>query len=390
MELKRLKALLKQKESVTLEFKEAKGGVPFSFYESVCSFLNREGGDIFLGVNDKGRVTGIVPENADKMAADIASSLNNPVKIDPPFLLLPQKIEISGKVLLYMNVPCSSRVHKAAGKVYDRSADGDFEVKDAAAIAAMANRKAAYYSETKLYPIFDYKSLDKNTIRKARRYIELHSEDHPWLSLKDDEMLKAAGLMQKDVKTGKNSLTLAAILLFGKEVTIQSALPQYKTDALVKIKQVDRYDDRVDLRVNLIESFMLLMAFAARHLPDPFYMEAEIRISLRDKIFREVIANMLVHREYTSGYAGRFIIYKDRVEATNPCTPHYKGRLQADKFMPFQKNPLISKFFLQMGWVEEIGSGMYNIDKFLPLYAKKGKVEYTDFKEKFGEKFNAI
>ncbi|HDT14597.1 MAG TPA: AAA family ATPase, partial [Firmicutes bacterium] len=339
MELKRLKSLLKQKESVTLEFKEAKGGVPASFYESVCSFLNREGGDIFLGVNDKGRVTGVVPENADKMAADIASSLNNPVKLDPPFLLVPRKFELNRKILLHLGVPCSSRVHKAAGKVYDRSADGDFEVKDTAAITAMTNRKAAYYSETRTYPAVDFKLLDKNTIKKARRYIELHSEDYPWLSLKDDEMLKAAGLMQKDAKTGKDSITLAAILLFGKELTIQSVLPQYKTDVLLKIKQIDRYDDRMDLRVNLIESFMLLMSFAARHLPDPFYMEGKTRVSLRDKIFREIAANMIVHREYTSGYAGRFIIYKDRVEATNPCVPHYKGRLQAGRFFAFSEKP---------------------------------------------------
>ena len=56
-----------------------------------------------------------------------------------------------------------------------------------------------------------------------------------------------------------------------------------------------------------------LSQFVQKHLPDPFYLESDQRISLRDKIFREVIANLLVHREYTSAYPARFIIEPERV-----------------------------------------------------------------------------
>jgi ATP-dependent DNA helicase RecG len=65
--------------------------------------------------------------------------------------------------------------------------------------------------------------------------------------------------------------------------------------------------------------------FIKRHLPDPFYMERDVRISLRDKIFRELVANLLVHREYTKADVARILIYKDRVEFTNPTIPHWGG-----------------------------------------------------------------
>jgi len=39
---------------VCIEYKEAQNGVPDSLYDTVASFLNREGGVILLGVRDDG------------------------------------------------------------------------------------------------------------------------------------------------------------------------------------------------------------------------------------------------------------------------------------------------------------------------------------------------
>jgi ATP-dependent DNA helicase RecG len=44
-------------------------------------------------------------------------------------------------------------------------------------------------------------------------------------------------------------------------------------------------------------------------------------ISLRDRIFRELVANIIAHREYTSTAPATMIIYRDRVEFKNPNVP---------------------------------------------------------------------
>lgn len=73
--------------------------------------------------------------------------------------------------------------------------------------------------------------------------------------MSDEEMLRSSNLFAKDFVTGKKGLTLAAILLFGKDETILSVLPHHKTDCIYRVKNLDRYDDRDDVRTNLIESF---------------------------------------------------------------------------------------------------------------------------------------
>ena len=54
-----LEKLLTQCESATLERKEAAWELPRSLFESVCAFLNRDGGTILLGVADDGTVLGV-------------------------------------------------------------------------------------------------------------------------------------------------------------------------------------------------------------------------------------------------------------------------------------------------------------------------------------------
>ena len=81
--------LLSQAENMRLEFKEARIALPNNLFETICAMLNREGGDILLGVNDHGNIIGIDPERIDVVKADLVNLSNNPQKLDPPFILFP-------------------------------------------------------------------------------------------------------------------------------------------------------------------------------------------------------------------------------------------------------------------------------------------------------------
>jgi ATP-dependent DNA helicase RecG len=81
-------------------------------------------------------------------------------------------------------------------------------------------------------------------------------------------------------------------LLLGKDEVILSVIPYHKTDAIVRKDNIDRYDDRDDIRTNLIESYDRLIAFVSKHLSDKFYLEGDMSISIRDIIFREVVSNI--------------------------------------------------------------------------------------------------
>ena len=110
-----------------------------------------------------------------------------------------------------------------------------------------------------------------------------------------------------------------------------------------------------------------ILAFVQRHLPDPFYLEGIERRSLRDHIFREVASNMLIHREYASGATSRLVIEYGRAVTDNPSLPHGFGRLDPATSVPFQKNPIIGRFFRQIDRADELGSDMRK----MMLYGKK-------------------
>jgi ATP-dependent DNA helicase RecG len=93
---------------------------------------------------------------------------------------------------------------------------------------------------------------------KARKLIRNYRSDHPWLLTDNLQMLKDSILWKKDFAAGKEGYTLAAALIFGKDQTIQSILPAYKVEAMVRIKDKDRWDDRITLRTNLIDTYLQL------------------------------------------------------------------------------------------------------------------------------------
>ena len=92
--------LLSQAEKIRLEVKEAKTALPNNLFETICAMLNREGGDVLLGVADNGNITGIDPDRIDGMKTDLVNLSNNPQKLDPPFILFP----VIYKILLFQPI----------------------------------------------------------------------------------------------------------------------------------------------------------------------------------------------------------------------------------------------------------------------------------------------
>lgn len=111
------------------------------------------------------------------------------------------------------------------------------------------------------------------------------------------------------------------------------------------------------------------MQFIAKHLNDKFYLEGDQRVSLRDKIFREAISNLLIHREFSNPFPAKLVVEKDRVYIENGNKPHGNGMIDPEDFSPYPKNPKIAKFFKEIGWVDELGSGVRNIYKYNKIYS---------------------
>ena len=210
--------------------------------------------------------------------------------------------------------------------------------------------------------------FEEEIVQKAKNLICANRPNHPWLEMIGRDFFKAAGLYREDLTTGKSGFTLSSLLLFGKEEAISSMLPHYKIEALVRRIDTERFDDRLSIRYNLIRAYESLMDFITKHLPDKFYLEGDQRISLRDNIFRELIANFIIHREYISLRNSILEINKNTCIIKNANKPHLHGALEPSNCESFPKNPHLAKFFVQLGKAEELGTGIRKIFKYSQLY----------------------
>lgn len=193
----------------------------------------------------------------------------------------------------------------------------------------------------------------------------------------DEELLRSVDLIQTDPETQREGITLAAILLFGTEQLICSTLAHHKTDAIFRVVNVDRYDDRDVVTVNLIESFYRLMEFGKKHLNDPFVLDGILRVSARDLFLREIVSNTLVHRDYSSWMTPRMVITADAITIENGNRAKRLGKLDQDT-KPFDKNPVIARVFREIGFADEPGSGLKNIYKYTMLYSQAEPVLEED------------
>ena len=73
---------LRNGESTTVEFKRCGNKPGQDTFETICSFGNRLGGSIFLGVEDDGTVVGIGSPNADEVKRNVINVANNPRLFD--------------------------------------------------------------------------------------------------------------------------------------------------------------------------------------------------------------------------------------------------------------------------------------------------------------------
>ena len=380
MTIPEISKIISQGEGISVEFKEAREKVPASFYETVVSFANTNGGTILLGVDDDGNATGVNPDNKAKYLKNIVTALNSADKINPVLNLNPTAIDYNGKLIIAVQVQPTSQVHDHAGRIYIRKNEVDIDVTgNQHEIRGLFMKKGNIYTENQIYPSLKMSDMDETLFDKARNLIRSNKYKHPWLAVDNMQMLADAMLYSKaHGQQIEEGFTLAAALLFGKDHTIQSLLPAYKVEAMVRIKNKDRWDDRLTLRTNLIDTYQQLTGFINRHLPDKFFMEGDQRIDLRDKIFREVIGNIIVHREYTDATATELIIEEDAVRTINPNNPRFNGIMDLDSFNPHPKNPNLRRFFVALGWADEIGSGIRNTKKYLPFYVENAKPVFID------------
>lgn len=373
--------IISTRENISVELKSCEQAVDPTVYESVCAFLNRLGGTIIMGVHDDGEVCGIDDRYIRKVQNSFVNQINNPEVLNPITYIIPEVVEMDGgKNVVVLNVPESPQVHTCLGHFYDRNDEGDMDITGAThLISAMYLRKMSYSSERIVIPELTIDDFDENAFNRLRLRVKLN---HLWKNMPSADILRSGGFWQRDPQTGKEGYILAALLLFGKEESLLRTLPYYKTSAVYYNWDFKRnvkptmdvmttfYDDHLSLTCNLIELYERLYSFIQRNTRNKEVSDetGRGRISLRDLLFREILSNFIIHREYYYNYAARILIYNDRFITENWTKQIQRGAVTVDTLVPNVKNPIITHVFELMDYYEGVGKGMKRIKELTPRY----------------------
>lgn len=375
--------ILANGESSIVEFKRC-GDLPHAdTFETVCSFANRLGGDIYLGVDDDGSIIGIDGRRAVEIERNVANVVSTRKLFSPAPMVETERIQCGGRTVVRVWVAPSSSVIRFKGVVYDRVVDADIRIESDIQISQMYIRKQNYYSERRIFRYVTPFDLRADLIARMRDMAVVQRAGHPWGTMSNDELFRSAKLYDRDYTTGEEGFNLAAVLLLGKDEVISSICPAYVTDAIVRREAMDRYDDRLSVRTNLFDAYEQLSGFVRGHLPDRFVMEGDKRTSPRDVIARELVANSLMHREYSSPVVARIIMDNESIRTINASRSFFERSMQLGEFIPMPKNPIIADVFVQTGMAEKLGSGLRALVKASRLYTEL-EPEFSD-----GDIFNA-
>lgn len=355
--------LIRQGESLMLEFKSDLKCLPHrELVAAVVSLANTDGGDLLLGVEDDGRVTGLHANHLDVFG--ISSLIAN--KTNPAISVRVERCEANGKFIARISVPRSRRlVSTSEGLLLRRrlKLDGTpeavpfypHEFIQRQSSLGLVDPSAMVLEEV------DASQLDPLQRLRIRNAIKKYGGEQSLLPLADTELDGALGLCRE--VSGLRRPTIAGLLLLGTEDLLRQYVPAYE----VAFQVLQSTDVKVNefYRKPLLETFEEVeLLFKAR------VDEEEIQIGLfrvpvpnyDRRAFREAFVNALVHRDFSRLGALHVKISDDGLSISNPGG--FVEGVTLDNLLvadPRSRNPLLADVIKRIGLAERTGRGIDRI-----------------------------
>jgi ATP-dependent DNA helicase RecG len=363
------------------EFKHAKGGLPRSVWETYSAMANTDGGCIVLGVEQQpdGFVFSGVHEVA-KTKKSIWDGINNRQQVSINLLtndrVTAQKVQ--GHDVLVIRVPRANRQQRPVfigmnplTGTYRRNFEGDYHCTEDEVGRMLADRSDEP-ADARILDRFGLADLDEASIQQYRQRFSARSPAHPWLSEEPKAFLEKLGGWRRDRNSGKEGLTVAGLLMFGRDAAIRdpAALPEFNLDYRERLSPDAsvRWTDRVTLDGtwvgNVFQFYQRVIPKLVADLKIPFQMDANLfrrDDTIIHQSIREATVNALIHADYRG--KGGIIIekYTDRLELSNPGSLLVSIEQLMTGGISECRNKSLQQMFLMIGGGERAGSGIDKI-----------------------------
>ena len=334
------------KESLTVEFKQS---LDDSIIETLVAFSNTKGGSVFIGITDKGFISGITLSQET-----IPKFLNKIKQITAPSLI--PNVEIfndEGKNIIIMTVDVYPLKPVSVQGNYYKRVDASNHRMSTDEISNMHLK--TINSTWDMFPD-TYHTIKDISMAKVRKCIRLLKKNGMTIAENNLSFLEKYDLM----RDGKH--TYGAFLLFKHNYSLFTTieLGRFQDDITIKdssrtksdiISQVDEVIEYVQKHINCA---IIITGKPQNTKKWDYPLEA----------IREIVINMIIHRDYRSSSDSIVKIFNDKIEFYNP------GRLSEDitieglftnSYKSILRNKKIADVFKDFGWIEKYGSGIKRI-----------------------------
>lgn len=359
-----LRQLLDGGEAFTVEFKSDQGDDPINdtdVVEAVACLANGDGGFLLIGVGDDGIPHGAHPRHgpqthAVRLQALIAS------RTEPSVEVAVELVEVEEvEVIVIVVTPADSVVGTQSGRYLRRAIDVHGRPQCLPMrpheVVSRAGSVGAQDFSTVVVPGLAADDLAEVEFARMRELARTGGDDTLAL-LSNEEILKALGFMAADSR-----VCVGGLLLFGTEGLIARHLPAYEAG----FQELDG----LEVRTSEIAAFPLLRAMAefadrvsARNPEDEIEVELQ-RIALPafgEITVRELIANALVHRDYTAKGPTLVEVAADALTISNPGGfPVGVTIATLLTAPPRPRNPALADAFKRAGLVDRTSRGINRV-----------------------------
>lgn len=359
-------------ETLTCEFKSDRKCLPDrELIEAVVCMANGEGGEIYLGVEDDGRVTGLHQDHRflDGMAALIAN------RTQPALRVSVEQLEVDGLAVARITVPkCGQPVATSEGLLKRRRLQANGQPECVPYLPhEFSSRQASFgLLDVSAQAVAGALASDLDPIERARlrQFIERFNGDRALLELDDAQLDAALGLT---VRTPAGYLpSLTGLLLIGNEASLRALVPTHEIAFQIL--------DGEEVRFNEFSRAPLLRAFEwVETLFKPLNTEREFQSGLfrvpvprlDQRAFREAIANAITHRDYALRGAVHVRLSGDTLTISNPGG-FVEGVTLNNLLVtePRPRNPALADALKRIGLVERTGRGVDLIYRGLLRYGR--------------------
>ena len=330
--------------------------------ETLVAFSNAKGGAVYIGISDKGDISGVSigKETLQNWINEVKNKTMPQIIPDAEIHTVDGKKVVAFYVSEYPVKPVSTR-----GRYYKRVGNSNHLL----SVNEVSNMHLQTINSSWDYYPRPGKTLDDISIKKVGKVMQIIMQRNSNIHFDSAEEF----LIKNELLLKEGKISNGCYLMFSKEdnlfTTIQLGL--FASEIVIK--------DDITSSGDILTQVDEVMSFVRKHINKELIItDKQIENIQRWQYplegIRELVLNMIIHRDYTSSSDSIVKVFNDHILFFNPGGLPDSitiEQLLTNNYVSTPRNRQIAKIVKEMGWIEKYGTGIKRVRNMFVEYGLK-------------------